>query len=224
MQPHPFALLRPFSDKLDVALLTKEDGVRTDEDVRRVTGVQNVASLHQMHSDTCVVVREPTSRTIQADGMITDVPGLTLSIRMADCQTFVVYEPRKHVVGVMHVGWKCLKAGMIRSFFKTLKMEFNVDARDTLIGGGPSLCMACASFSDPIRELEGTEGLIVKDGCADLIGIANIQLGRCGADPERIERVGGCTRCHPETLWTYRGGDREKVKEGWTNVLCASII
>lgn len=224
MQSHPFALLRPFADKLDVALLTKEDAIRTDDDVKRTTGAGKIASLHQMHGGVCAVVREPTSRTIKADGMITDVPGLLLSIRMADCQTFVVYEPKKNVVGVMHVGWKCLKAGMIRSFFKTLKTEFDIDARDTLVGGGPSLCMPCADFTDPVRELEGTEGLIVKDRCADLRGIADTQLRRSGADPDRIERVGGCTRCNPKDLWTYRGGDREKVIEGWTNVLCTKLL
>lgn len=223
MLRNPFALFQPFTDRLDIALLTKEDNVRMDEDVARAAGAGRVASVRQMHGDIVVLVREPTSRMIQADGMITDEKNLLLSIRMADCQTFVIYAPEKSVLGVMHVGWKSLKAGMIRSFFRALDGFFGVRPDEIFIGAGPSLCMKCAEFTDPERELEGTEGLILEGRRADLRGIADAQLEAVGVTADRRERMAGCTRCDPKTYWTYRGGDREKVIEGWTNVLCARL-
>ena len=44
-----------------------------------------------------------------------------------------------------------------------------------------------------------------------------------GIQPQNIERMDDCTRCHPEKYWTYRGGDREAVKAGRTNVMACVL-
>jgi copper oxidase (laccase) domain-containing protein len=224
MFTNPFAILSPYTDRLAVSWLEKGDRIHGDEDILRCVGGAALASLKQMHGGAAIVVREPTQRVIEADGMMTDARGLLLSIRAADCQTFVVYAPERSIVGMMHVGWRCLKAGMIPSFFRTLKEHFSIDGSDVVVGAGPSLCTRCAEFTDPRRELADTEPLIIDGRCADLQGIADAQLRRAGVRPDRFERMAGCTRCDPHRFWTYRGGDRESVMEGWTNILCAKLL
>lgn len=230
----PFSLLRPFENRLTIGLFTKADDIRTDADTARtlvmkdvatakILGAKNAASLNQMHGKRTVIVREPTNRPEQADGMITDVPGLALCIRWADCQNFVVYAPDHHVLGAVHIGWRCLRDGTIPSFFEMLKREFDIDAEECLVAGGPSLCMKCGEFSDPLSEIPNVPQSFVSGKLVDLRGWALQQFTDAGVDIKNIEMHLDCTRCHPETYWTYRGGGREEVKSGYVNMLVCCL-
>jgi YfiH family protein len=222
MIDHPFANLRPFAKQLDVLFLDRADNVASGADIKRVTAVDTLTSLHQKHGKNVVVVREESSRTLQADGLITDVKGLSLLIRFADCQNFVVYAPKHNVVGLIHAGWKGVVAGVIPEFFAVLKREWGIGAADVVVGAGPSLCTACADFTDPNTEVPTLKPFI-GGRCVDLIAAANKQFANAGVPAANIERMSECTRCNPETLWTYRGGHREEVKNGFTNCLVATL-
>lgn len=222
MITNPFKRLQQFP-QLQVTLLTKEDQVRTDEDVQKLTGISAIASLHQMHGANIVRAEKPTSRTLDADGMATDRSGLLLAIRAADCQNFVVYSPSKNVVGVMHVGWKGILAGTIDAFYDFLKREWGIEPGDTFVGAGPSLCTKCADFTDPKRELPTVDERFIHGRTVDLRAVADARFESLGVPKDHRERMSGCTRCDPKGFWTYRGGDGEAVKQGWTNVLCAQL-
>lgn len=162
-------------------------------------------------------------RMIDADGSITDVPGLWLSIRAADCQQLIIYAPNRHVIGVIHAGWKGLKAGVIPSFFKKLKEEWGIDPSETFVAIGPSLCMKCAEFSDPLRELEGLDPQFFDGRHANLQGIADAQLETLGIPKSQRERHLDCTKCNNEMYWSYRGENRGKIIAGYCNVMACSL-
>ena len=220
---HPFSILRPFTSHLTVSLFTKLDDIRSDADAACLIGAKTSAGLQQEHGAKTVIVRSPMNRTEKADGMITDVPGLALCIRAADCQNFLMYERTKNVLGVLHVGWKGLIAGAIHEFFRVLKEEWEIGPADVYIGAGPSLCAACAEFTDPVRELPGIPARFISGRCVDLQGAATEKFLELGVRPDHMERHPDCTKCHPENYWTYRGGDREKVKKGHTNMLAGVL-
>lgn len=224
MIPHPFTLFRPFAEQLDIRLLTKDDGIASDEHVAAMIGTKNLVALHQVHGSRVIKVSGPIARTEKADGMITDVRNLALAIRTADCQQFVVYAPERHVVGLMHVGWKGLLAGTIPAFFALLKSEWSIGPEDVFVGAGPSLCQDCGEFTDPKKELPGIDHRFFNGRCADLGGIADAQLLEAGVPPDHIDRHPECTRCHPERYWTYRGGHRQEVLDGHTNVLTCMLL
>ncbi|TSC58867.1 MAG: hypothetical protein Greene041619_245 [Candidatus Peregrinibacteria bacterium Greene0416_19] len=224
MTDHPFAIFSPFRNALHVQLLTKEDRVHTDGEIARALAVPTVASLRQVHGNRVVRVSEPTSRTVEADGMIMDARGLTLAIRAADCQNFVIYAPKKNVGGVLHAGWRCLNAGTIAAFYELLQKEWGIQPQDTYVGAGPSLGKECAEFSDPRRELPSAPPDLIDGRYADLIETSERQFDVLGVPRTQRERINACTTCHPETYWTYRGGDREKVLDGWTNVLACRLL
>ncbi len=221
----PFALLRPFEDRLSVVLLTKEDHAHTDTEIAALLGHDRIASLHQVHGNRTIVVSGETSRTEQADGLITKTPGLWLTSRSADCQTFLAYDPTSHVLGVLHAGWRSIVAEAIPAFMHALKESGQSDADNLYVVAGPSLCQRCADFSDPAHELPNVPASLVRDGTyVDLQAATAAQLLACGVRPEHFERSPDCTRCMPETYWTYRGGHREEVEGGWTNVLAGKLI
>lgn len=223
MMSQPFILFRPFEKQLSVAIVRKEDDVRSDTDAAQKIGVTHAAGLHQVHGNNVVIIREPTARIIQADGMITDVPDLALCIRWADCQNFVVFAPEKNILGAMHVGWKCLRAGTIPAFFALLREKFAIDGKDCFVAGGPSLCTQCSEFTDPLKEISNVPKEFVHGRTVDLRGWAEQQLQTEGVLMKQFERQQDCTRCMPEHYWTYRGGDREEVMKGRTNMIVCGL-
>lgn len=224
----PFTLFAPFRDRVRTAFFIKEDDIRSDEAAAKALGISKAAGLNQIHGNRTVIIRSASNRTEPADGMITDVPDLALCTRWADCQNFIIFAPERNVIGVLHVGWRGLIAGAIPEFFRVMKEEWNIDPSETFVGAGPSLCTQCAEFSDPMRELPSLPTEFIHGKTVDLRGAATDQFMRLGVRPDHFERHPDCTRCHPEgrsmlsPYWTYRGGDRDAVKTGHSNMaVCA---
>jgi len=224
MLDHPFTIFAPYADRLRIVFFDKSDPSMSDHDRAKLLGCDRAAALHQMHGARVVRISEESDRTEQADGLMTDQKKLVLQIRAADCQNFIVYATEKNIVGLLHVGWKGILAQAIPSFFATLKKEFDVDAQETLVGAGPSLCKNCAEFSDPLLELPGIPKDCIDDHLVDLPEIALRQFLDVGVLKKSFECMPGCTKHEPEKFWTYRGGDREAVKQGRTNVLAAVLL
>ncbi len=220
---NPFANLDLFGKSLRVALFTREDDIVSDQEAARKIEATKAAGLNQAHGNRVIVVRDVTNRKEEADGMITDAADLALCIRWADCQNFVVYAPDHHVLGAMHVGWRCLREGTIPSYFKTLKEEFGIGPEECLVAGGPSLCMQCSEFSNPLEEIANIPPSFVAGKLVDLRGWAERQFTDAGVDAGNIEMHRDCTRCNPKTYWTYRGGDRDMVKTGHSNMLVCAL-
>ncbi len=200
----------------------REDNVSADTDIEKLTGSEKIASLKQMHGNRAVRLSGDSRRVEEADAVATDIIGLTLTIRFADCQNFIVWEPEKHVACLIHAGWRGLKSGVIGNAFALLKKEWSIDPKDTVVVAGPSLCMNCAKFTDPKTEApelsKYTQGLQI-----DLRRAADDQLFALGVSRERFERSSDCTRCAPERYFTYRGGDREAVKNGFINSFAVTL-
>lgn len=219
----PFSLLAPFAAALNVRFLTRGDNVSSDADIARITGEKNIVGLHQMHGKHAVRVSEPSSRIIQADAVATDEPGLTLTVRFADCQNLIVFEPKKNVVCLVHAGWKGMRLNVITSAFTLLKKEWDIDPKETFVALGPSLCTTCAEFSDPEKEVPELKDFI-RGKSIDLRAASDAELASLGVPKKSVERLKDCTRCHPEAYWTYRGGDREKVSKGFVNALAVRLL
>lgn len=224
---HPFPLLEQFNDRLRIALFLKEDCPEqplADQQCAEMIGVHEAAELWQVHGSDVIVVREPRERTDKADGMMTDTKRLALCVRTADCQQLLVYDPVKNVVGMIHAGWRGVVSGVIPNFFEKMKEEWSVNPSDVYVAAGPSLCQKCADFSDPEHELPNVDADLIDGKYVDLQNAATQQLKNEGVNPDHIVRHPNCTRCHPETYWTYRGGDREQVKSGLSNILVCALI
>ncbi len=224
MIQHPFSIFEQFSNRLDVALFRKsEDGAVTDAIVEEKMGAHGVAGLWQMHGGTAIVTREAIKRNIKADAVATDAALLALTIRTADCQSLLVYAPQHHVAALIHAGWRGLLTGIIPSTFDLLWEEWQIRPEETYVGAGPSLCQKCSGFTDPRKELKGIDPAFFNGNLVDLRGIAEDQLWKLGIREERFERQPDCTACRSGEYWTYRGGDRDAVAKGSTNLLACRL-
>jgi YfiH family protein len=222
MISQPFPLLRQFRDVLDIQFLTRADNSFSDADIARVSGKSSIVGLKQVHGNRAVLVRESSSRIIEADALATDVPGLTLTIRFADCQNAVLFVPSKKVVALVHAGWRGVQSEIFSSTFTLLHDEWKVEPDDVFVGLGPSLCTACADFTDPAKEVPELSDFFYGQ-CVDLRAAADRQIEKIGVPKHQIERLSDCPRCSPERYFTYRGGDHDKVKKGYVNSLAVTL-
>lgn len=222
MIEQPFSLLRPFAEHLDVRLCTKTDQVDTDVRLEELLKSNAIASLTQVHGARSVILRKTSLRNEEADGVATDATGLWLTIRSADCQTMLVFAPEQKVIGLLHVGWKGLLAGAIPAFFDTLREEWQIHPSETIVCNAPSLCLSCATFTDPLRELPGIDPRFFTGTQVDLRGIADDALNRLGIPEHQRERMSECTRCSKETFWSYRA-EPEAIAGGMRNVLACRL-
>lgn len=217
------SIFAAFADRIRIDFLGRDKTIQSDSDAARILGVTTIASAQQVHRNKTVIVDEPVKRVTGADGIITTTPNLTLLMRVADCQSFVAYDPTKNIVGALHAGWKGIVAGAIPAFLDMMKAQGSNPA-DVFVYAGPSLCQRCAEFTDPVKELPGIDHRFFDGRCADLRGVADQQWMNAGILMEHVERSPDCTKCRNDLYWSYRGGDREAVKNGYENVLACTIL
>ena len=92
--------------------------------VAEAMGSNRLEGVHQIHSAEAVILTEPSPEPRpKADGLVTNVPGLVLSILTADCQPILFSDPKAQVIGAAHAGWKGAMDGII---------EATLDAMETL--------------------------------------------------------------------------------------------
>jgi len=75
-----------------------------------------LATVHQVHSAT-VVQATPLTETPRekADALVTDQPGLALSVLTADCQPVLFADAESGVIGAAHAGWRGALDGVLEA-------------------------------------------------------------------------------------------------------------
>ncbi len=191
----------------------RDDSVADAIDAAKRMKASSIAFPNQVHGNRTIIMRESSHGVIDADGIVADVPGLTLAIRFADCQNFLIYSRQQHVLGLLHAGWRGLAAHAIEEFFRVLTNEWNIDPKDTIVIAGPSLCKNCAEFSDPHNELPAHLHPFIDGRCVDLIAAAEHVFDTLGIPKEQRERHPDCTKCNLVSYWSHRAMSNEMPKE-----------
>src|SRR3989344_4408321 len=146
-----FSIFQEFPE-LRVGIFGKDSLCTSDEECAAQLGFKKVSKLNQVHGNI-IHITEKINGIPDGDGLITAQTVVALSVRWADCQAFAIYAPKQKVIGALHAGWKGMAAHAITKMYEALDAEFNVKPEETFIGMAPSLCKACADFSDPLHEL-----------------------------------------------------------------------
>ena len=77
-------------------------------------GIGALAGVHQEHGRRVHVIRarEDADMRPPADGLVTALPGIGLSVLSADCAPVLFADPRARIIGAAHAGWKGALAGI----------------------------------------------------------------------------------------------------------------
>ncbi len=91
--------------------------------------------LKQIHSSRILNVTESGSEGEEGDGLITEVKGIYLGVKTADCVAIAFLGKEK--VGVVHAGWRGLKEGIVE------KMAEHFKPVETYVFISPSAKVCC---------------------------------------------------------------------------------
>ena len=159
------------------------------------------------------VVRERDYTDV--DGLITNVPGITLVTFYADCVPLYFVDPVRRAIGLSHSGWRGTVNRMGRVTVEAMGKAFGSDPKDIVACIGPSICRDCyevgpevaEAFENAFEPAKHSEILEEKpDGkfLLDLWRANAIVMEEAGILPERIHMTDICTHCNPELLYSHR--------------------
>jgi polyphenol oxidase len=178
--------------------------------IKNILDAGQLMYVKQVHGSGILVIRTGDgmgrAQTPSADAVITNVPGLAVLVKQADCQGIILFDPDRDVVAVIHCGWRGNVANILSKVVARMKGEFGCEECDLLGCIGPSLGPCCAEFIDHKTIFpEHFKAFRVNKTYFDLKAISRQQLLNAGLKQENIQISDICTRCRTDLFYSYRG-------------------
>ena len=169
-----------------------------------------LVGVNQVHSAVVVTVTQPLTEKPRADAMVTDRPGLALSVLTADCQPVLFSDAQAGVIGAAHAGWRGARDGVLEATVAAME-ALGAHAADIVAVIGPAISQAAyevgpeffESFTDDDPETRrffanGKEGRYLFDLPA--YGLWRLRAAGVG----EAEWTRHCTYRDPERFYSYR--------------------
>jgi YfiH family protein len=218
---------------LTCAVSTKPINVREAEDRDRFVAALGLdparaVSARQIHRARVARLDSDHPPGVEpiGDALVTNVPGLPLLLRAADCSLVVIADPVHRAVGVAHAGWKGSVRGVLVNLIKSLHRNYGTKPSECLAAIGPTVTapnypvgpVVPTSF---LRKREwATEYVYVTKGKFhfDLPGANAHFLRECGIPGKAIDLCELCTVDEEEMLHSFR---RDGVEAGHHGMVAA---
>ena len=149
------------------------------------------------------------------DGLITNIPGVTLVTFFADCVPLYFVDTKKRAIGLSHSGWRGTVNRMGAETIRRMTEVFGTDPADVVACIGPSICQDSYEVGSEVIEQFRTafdekhyENLFYEkpNGKYQLnLWEANqIVLKEAGIPEKQIYVTDICTYCNPDLLYSHR--------------------
>lgn len=176
----------------------------------------------QVHSDIVrpvtradVMASPETPGTVEADGLITDQPGVCLTIFSGDCIPVLLYDPVRRCIAAAHAGWRGTAAGIAARAAEAMVRDYGCRADNILAAIGPGIGPCCfethGDVPDGLRAgLGGDAEAFIRPldrpvkFSVDLKGANARWLERAGLLRPHIAICPACTACNLDEFWSHR--------------------
>ena len=172
-----------------------------------------LAFCQQVHGTALVVVdaEHPGGSLGECDGAVTSAVNLPLMTFSADCPLVLLFDSRRHVLGLVHASWRCTVAQLASKLVQLMSVRCGCQPGDMLAGIGPGAGPCCYEVQDDVYQaaapLADRQRLFVRrDGRLffDLWEANRAQLRAAGLPTENIESADICTLCRNDIFYSYR--------------------
>lgn len=212
-------VIHGFSTTFFGSMLPSQDSNK--EAVKKFTSaldidLQKLVRQDQIHGNTVYFAGEKDqgTTTAQTDGLLTDKINIFLGVITADCIPFLLYDPKTKIVGAVHAGWRGLFSEIIKVAVSQMIAKGS-NAKDIIVGIGPSIRSCCYSVSEEFvenfREKFGDVEKFVSRRNEkiffNLQKVAKEQLAAVGVLEENIEDADYCTFDHDDVYSCRREGE-----------------
>ena len=107
-------------DSLNCSFNVEDNERNVEENLTLVCNelkLEKIIKLNQIHSSKVFVVknRDNQINNIRADGLVTKLKGIGLSILGADCAPILFYDKISKIIGACHAGWRGAINGIIET-------------------------------------------------------------------------------------------------------------
>jgi hypothetical protein len=103
--------------------------------------------MRQIHSDIVRVANsadaEPSVQTAKADALITNEPGLLLTVQVADCVPILLADKKRHAIAAIHSGWRGTLQRIAEKALGRMQMEFGTRPQDVIAALGTGIGQCC---------------------------------------------------------------------------------
>lgn len=183
-------------------------GFRADDPADReafVTGCgiseDSVVGVKQVHGTEILIADSrnggegawdnPATHT--ADGIVTNLPGLTLAIAVADCVPVYLFAPDVRAIGLLHAGREGTLNAISAKGVQRLVETYAAAPKNLIALIGPSICGKCYEVSQKMADAFRSKGYPAAVRHLDLWAINRQQLLSAGLPPRNIHTVNICT-------------------------------
>lgn len=174
-----------------------------------------LATVRQIHSNRVVVADRPGDLG-EGDALVTNLPGLTLAVRTADCLPILIADTKSRAVAAVHAGWRGTAQQIVLETLRVMAKEFETISANVVIAIGPGIGPCCyqvgpdvaSQFSELFPEIPGFGAA---HALLDLPEANLRQLRRNGGINGQIVSSGLCTKCLPDQFHSFR---RDKQAAG----------
>lgn len=156
-----------------------------------------------------VVNNQSPEEIIDVDGLLTNIPGVSLMMKHADCQVALFYDTQHRAIANVHAGWRGSVANIYSEAVQYMRQAFDSNPSEILVCISPSLGPDEAEFIHFQTELpEEFWHFQVRPTYFDFWSISEFQLQNAGILPHHIEIARLSTYSNPLDFYSYR---RDKI-------------
>ncbi|MFS4580565.1 peptidoglycan editing factor PgeF [Phaeobacter sp. C3_T13_0] len=189
--------------------------------------------VNQVHSADVLTVTDAQQDNLQggtrADAMVTNVPGVVLSILTADCQPVLFHDAEAKVVGAAHAGWRGTLDGVLEATLDAME-QMGAKRQNTRAVIGPSISQSAyevgPEFFDNFMMQDPENARFFTNGQGDryLFDLPSLGLHRLrSAGVEEAIWTGHCTYSDPDRFYSFRRATHKKEADYGRLISCIRL-
>lgn len=178
-------------------------------------------TVNQVHGNEILVIDESNPEVshfqrVASDAIITNQRNILIGILVADCFPVLLFDRKKHVAAVVHLGWRGTAAGLLGRTVNAMQSIFGCQADDMHAAIGPGIAAHSYEVDRPVRDAF-RQGVGQWQRIATEVSLGHwqldlqksviLQLDEAGIHRASVDMVAECTCCHKETFFSYRRDD-----------------
>jgi YfiH family protein len=189
--------------------------------------------LRQIHSPDLLVIASEDEGAADftqpatgcGDALMTNVPGMLLTVQVADCIPVLLFDPRKRAVAAIHAGWRGTVARIAQLTATAMQQRYGSDPGDIVAAIGPGIGPESYAVSEDLRS-EFTAAFAYADDLfqerdaqlyLDLWKANQRQLVGAGLRSGNIQVLGLDTATNTDRFFSHR------AEKGFTGRMMAAI-
>ena len=106
--------------------------------------------MKQIHSAIVHRITGPVAKPLAGDGLITNVPGILLGVKTADCVPLLIADPENRAVGAFHAGWRGTVARIVEKGVGEMRKYYGSQPSRLKVAIGPGIHKCCYTVSEDL--------------------------------------------------------------------------